>query len=132
IIGIDLEKNERVLEAAYDDAAGVTARFNLNVLKRINAELGGDVDLGAFGHRAIYNRAEHRIEMHLVSRRDQTVRLFDHSFSFRKGETIHTENSYKYSLPRFTALAAGAGWRSLRCWTDAAGMFSVHALEAVD
>ena len=90
---------------AYDDAAGVTAQFNLNVLARINRELGGDFDLAAFAHRAIYNRDQHRIEMHLVSRRDQTVRILGERFAFRAGETIHTENSYKYSLDRFRALA---------------------------
>ena len=86
----------------------------------------------AFTHRAIYNRDRHRIEMHLISRKAQTVRVLGHSFSFRAGETIHTENSYKYSLERFTALARGSGWTPLESWTDAAGMFSVHALVASD
>jgi len=132
IIGVDLEKDETVLVPAYDDAAGITARFNLNLLTRINRELGGDFDLNAFAHRAIYNRDEHRIEMHLVSLRDQTVQLLGHAFGFRDGETIHTENSYKYSLARFRALAQATGWRPTRCWTDAEAMFSVHALEAED
>src|SRR3954469_9953335 len=132
IIGVDLEKDERVLHAAYNDAAGVTARFNLNVLVRINDELGGDFDLSAFTHRAIYNRGRHRIEMHLVSKKSQTVRLLGTSFSFRAGESIHTENSYKYSLDRFAALAQGAGWRVRESWTDAAKMFSVHALEVAE
>jgi dimethylhistidine N-methyltransferase len=132
IIGADLEKDERVLFEAYNDAAGVTARFNLNVLVRINRELGGNFDLSAFTHRAIYNRKRHRIEMHLISRRSQTVRMLGTSFSFRPGESIHTENSYKYSLERFAALAQGAGWRVRESWTDAARMFSVHALEAAD
>jgi dimethylhistidine N-methyltransferase len=130
IIGADLEKEERLLHAAYNDAAGVTARFNLNVLVRINRELGGNFDLSAFSHGAIYNHARHRIEMHLISRKSQTVRLLGTSFSFRPGESIHTENSYKYSLERFAALAQGAGWRVRESWTDAAKMFSVHALEA--
>src|SRR4051794_30775757 len=132
IIGADLEKEERVLHDAYNDAAGVTARFNLNVLVRINRELGGNFDLSAFTHRAIYNRERHRIEMHLISKKSQTVRLLGTSFSFRAGESIHTENSYKYSIERFAALAQGAGWRVRESWTDAAKMFSVHALEAAE
>jgi dimethylhistidine N-methyltransferase len=130
VIGVDLEKDERVLYEAYNDKAGVTARFNLNVLHRINRELGGNFDTGAFTHRAIYNRDHHRIEMHLISRKAQTVRVLGRSFSFRTGESIHTENSYKYSLDRFTALARGSGWTPRASWTDNAGMFSVHALAA--
>ena len=132
VIGVDLEKDERVLYEAYNDKAGVTARFNLNVLHRINSELGGNFDLSAFRHRAIYNRERHRIEMHLISRRAQTARVLGRSFSFRAGETIHTENSYKYSLERFIALARGSGWTPRESWTDSAGMFSVHALVASD
>jgi L-histidine Nalpha-methyltransferase len=132
VIGVDLEKNERVLYNAYNDADGVTARFNLNVLHRINRELGGNFDLSAFTHRAIYNRERHRIEMHLISRKTQTVRVLGRSFSFRAGETIHTENSYKYSLERFAALARGSGWTPRDSWTDPAAMFSVHALVASD
>jgi dimethylhistidine N-methyltransferase len=130
IIGVDLEKDERVLYDAYNDAAGVTARFNLNVLVRINHQLGGNFDLSAFTHRAIYNRERHRIEMHLISRKAQTVRILGRSFAFRSGESIHTESSYKYSLDRFVALAQGSGWKPTASWTDAAGMFSVHALVA--
>src|SRR4029077_5518694 len=96
VIGVDLEKDERLLHAAYNDDAGVTARFNLNVLVRINRELGGNFDISAFTHRAIYNRERHRIEMHLISRTQQTVRVLGNSFVFRPGESIHTENSYKY------------------------------------
>ena len=128
LIGIDLEKDERVLQAAYDDAAGVTAKFNLNVLVRVNAELGGDVDLDGFAHRAVYNDERHRIEMHLVSRTAQTVRVLGRSFSFRAGESIHTESSYKYSLERFAAMARESGWTPKASWTDPDGMFSVHAL----
>src|SRR3981189_2229049 len=130
ILGVDLEKDERVLYDAYNDAAGVTARFNLNVLVRTNKELGGNFDLTAFTHRAIYNRERHRIEMHLISRRAQTVRILGRSFAFRSGESIHTESSYKYSVGRFTALARGSGWKPTASWTDADGMFSVHALVA--
>src|ERR1700730_8954757 len=132
VIGVDLEKDERVLYDAYNDAAGVTARFNLNVMVRINRELGGNFDTNAFMHRAIYNRDRHRIEMHLISKKAQTVRVLGRSFSFRAGETIHTESSYKYSLERLTALARGSGWTALESWTDPAGMFSVHALVASD
>ena len=130
IIGADLEKDERVLYHAYNDAAGVTARFNLNVLVRMNRELGGNFDVSAFTHRAIYNRERHRIEMHLISKVHQVVRMLGTSFSFRHGESIHTENSYKYSIERFAALARGAGWKVRTSWTDAANMFSVHALNA--
>jgi uncharacterized SAM-dependent methyltransferase len=121
-----------VLYDAYNDKAGVTARFNLNLLNRINRELGGNFDLSAFTHRAIYNRERHRIEMHLISRKAQTVRVLGRNFAFRVGESIHTENSYKYSIERFAALARGSGWRPLESWTDPDGMFSVHALVAFD
>jgi len=132
VIGVDLEKDESVLYKAYNDAAGVTARFNLNILNRINRELGGNFDTSAFTHRAIYNRDRHRIEMYLISGKAQTVRVLGHSFSFRPGETIHTESSYKYSLERFRALARASGWALLESWTDEASMFSVHALVASD
>ena len=128
VIGIDLEKDEKQLYAAYNDAAGVTGKFNKNVLVRINRELGGDFDLSAFTHRAIYNRERHRIEMHLIARTAQTVQLLGRSFTFRAGESIHTESSYKYSLERFTALAKGSGWTPKASWTDAGKQFSVHAL----
>jgi dimethylhistidine N-methyltransferase len=128
LIGIDLEKDERVLHWAYNDSAGVTARFNLNVLTRINRELGGTFDTSAFTHRAIYNREQHRIEMHLISRKAQNAHVLGRNFSFRTGESIHTESSYKYSIERFTALARGSGWTPRRSWTDSSGLFSVHAL----
>jgi dimethylhistidine N-methyltransferase len=132
VVGVDLEKDERVLHDAYNDAAGVTGHFNLNVLVRINRELGGNFDLSAFTHRAIYNRERHRIEMHLISKKSQTVRILGRAISFRAGESIHTENSYKYSLDRFNALALGSGWTPRASWTDTASMFSVHALVASD
>jgi dimethylhistidine N-methyltransferase len=132
VIGVDLEKDERVLYEAYNDAAGVTARFNLNVLHRINRELGGNFDISAFTHRAIYNRERHRIEMHLISKKSQSVRILGRNFSFRPGESIHTESSYKYSVDRFTALARGSGWSTRQSWTDPDRMFSVHALAAAD
>jgi dimethylhistidine N-methyltransferase len=129
IVGVDLIKDEAVLNAAYDDAAGVTARFNLNVLSRMNRELGGNFDLSAFQHRAFFNAADHRIEMHLESRKSQTATVAGRSFEFRKGETIHTENSYKYTVQSFRALAETAGWRPVATWTDEKEYFSVHALK---
>jgi dimethylhistidine N-methyltransferase len=130
ILGVDLEKDQAVLHAAYNDAAGVTARFNLNLLVRMNSELGANFDVSAFRHCAIYNREQHRIEMHLVSRKAQKVRLCGRTIAFAAGESIHTENSYKYSIPRLAALAGEAGWRLEKSWTDANDMFSVHALRA--
>lgn len=129
ILGVDLVKDTSRLEAAYDDAAGVTAAFNMNLLKRINRELGGDFDLDSFRHRAVFNPKASRIEMHLVSRKDQTVRIAGDGFAFRKGETIHTESSYKYTLDSFRDLAAKAGWRSVTAWTDPEALFSVHMLQ---
>ena len=123
-LGADLKKSKEVLEPAYDDPLGVTASFNLNLLGRINRELGGDFDLAAFAHRAFYNEAEGRIEMHLVSRRAQTVRVGANQYSFAEGESIHTENSYKYDDATLAALAARAGYRSERRWTDAKGWFA--------
>ena len=129
IVGVDRIKDEAVLNAAYDDAAGVTARFNLNILRRMNRELDGDFDLAAFRHRAFYNVADHRIEMHLESLKAQTVTVAGRAFNFAKGETIHTENSYKYTVDSFRALAAEAGWRPVATWTDANDYFAVHALK---
>ena len=126
LIGVDLKKDKTILEAAYDDAAGVTAQFNLNVLTRINRELAGDFDLAAWQHRAVYNEQLCRIEMHLVSRCAQTVTIGRSRFSFAAGETIHTENSYKYSGDEFIRLAAQAGFQSEALWVDAEQLFSVH------
>lgn len=130
IVGVDLEKDESTLRAAYNDASGVTAKFNLNLLKRMNRELGANFDPAAFDHRAIYNRRLHRIEMHLISRTAHAVRMLGRTFSFRTDESIHTESSYKYSVPRFQELARRAGWSPDKVWTDAQNMFSVHALRA--
>jgi L-histidine Nalpha-methyltransferase len=130
LIGVDLKKDPARLEAAYDDAAGVTAAFNLNLLARINRELGGTFDLSAFAHRAHYDRDLGRIEMHLVSRRDQIVTAAGRRFSFAAGEAIHTEISCKYTVEEFRALAVRAGYRPARTWTDAEHLFSVHWLEA--
>ncbi len=128
IVGVDLEKDPQRLVAAYDDAKGVTARFNLNLLERINRELGGDFDVARFAHRAIYDQEFKRIEMHLVSRARQTAQVLGRSFSFAEGETIHTENSYKYSVEQFRAVARGAGWQPAGLWMDANRDFSVHEL----
>jgi dimethylhistidine N-methyltransferase len=128
IVGVDLIKDKKVLYEAYNDAAGVTAKFNLNLLTRINRELDGDFDLSAFEHHAIYNGELHRIEMHLASRKAQRVRVRGRAFAFRAGETIHTENSYKYTVDGFAVLARGAGWASRAVWTDERQYFSVHAL----
>lgn len=132
IVGVDLVKDRHTLEAAYDDGAGLTAQFNLNVLARANRELGANFDLAAFEHRAFYNTQRSRIEMHLVSRRAQTVRVLGRSFAFAAGESIHTENSYKYTVESFSALAQKAGWQSLAVFQDAAPLFSVHVLRAKD
>jgi len=127
LIGIDLRKSPAILEPAYDDAAGITARFNLHVLERINAELDGDFDLAAFRHVALYEPAQGRIEMHLESRVDQTVRIgkLDRRFALRAGERIHTEDSYKYSLAEIDDLARAAGMRPERRWLDRAERFSL-------
>ncbi len=130
IVGVDLEKDERTLVHAYDDATGITAAFNLNLLARINREIGGGFDLEAFRHRAIYNRRESRIEMHLESTKDQVVQIGDQQFQFRAGESIHTENAYKYSIASFQNLARSANWRPTRVWTDEHAFFSVHELVA--
>ena len=128
IVGVDLIKDTAVLDAAYSDAAGVTARFNLNVLARMNRELGGNFDLSAFRHRAFYSVENHRIEMHLESLKRQRVTVAGHAFDFAESETIHTENSYKYTVDSFRALARDAGWRPAATWTDQKEYFSVHAL----
>lgn len=128
ILGIDLDKDPAVLERAYNDARGVTAAFNLNVLARINRELGADFDVADFHHQAIYDPAHHRIEMHLVSRRDHTVQLGPEEIHFRSGESIRTEYSHKYSREQFSALAAAAGLRVRQIWTDPDGLFSIQYL----
>lgn len=130
IIGVDLRKDPHVLEAAYNDARGVTAAFNLNLLERINRELGADFDPGGFAHQAIFNDEMSRIEMHLRSLRDQYVRLAGKSIHFAAGESICTEYSYKYDLPRFAAMAGRAGFEIEKVWTDSAGRFSVQYLVA--
>jgi dimethylhistidine N-methyltransferase len=128
LVGVDLKKDPAKLHAAYNDSRGVTAAFNLNLLARINRELGADFDLRRWRHYAFYNPAEGRIEMHLVSMGAQKVALGKHRFHFASGETIHTESSYKYSLDGFRDLAAKAGFRSGMVWTDRRGLFTLHGL----
>ena len=130
IVGVDLKKDANVLHAAYNDAKGVTAAFNLNLLARINRELGGDFDLRRFAHYAFYNPLAGRIEMHLVATAAHAVNIGDYRFFFERGESIHTENSYKYSVPEFERLAANAGFAPAKLWTDARGWFGVFGLRA--
>jgi dimethylhistidine N-methyltransferase len=127
IVGADLIKDVNVLDAAYNDAAGVTAAFNLNMLTRINRELGSNFKLACFEHHAFYNRERNRIEMHLASLKRQKVKVLGETFDFRAGETIHTENSYKYSVDSLCALARGVGWLPDGVWTDSQGYFSIQA-----
>ena len=129
LVGVDLRKDANVLHAAYNDSRRVTAAFNLNLLARINRELGADFDLKRFAHYAFYNAAAGRIEMHLISLARQTVRIGRHRFNFDAGESIHTENSYKYSVEGFRALAARAGYEAKKLWTDAKGRFALHGLQ---
>jgi dimethylhistidine N-methyltransferase len=125
LIGADLKKEQDVLEAAYNDSAGVTAQFNLNLLDRINRELGADFDLDQWRHRAIYNSSAGRIEMHLISEIDQFVHVGGQKFHFRGGEKIITEFSYKYAPEEFAALAGKAGFKFVQMWTDHARLFGV-------
>jgi len=129
LIGVDLVKDPGVLHAAYNDARGVTAEFNLNLLARANRELGADFDLSAWAHSAFYHPLFRRIEMHLVSRRRQLVHLAGERFEFDEGDSVHTENSYKYTVAGFQALAQRAGFEPVKVWTDAARRFSLHWLE---
>lgn len=127
LIGVDNKKDRQILERAYNDKNGVTAEFNLNVLKRLNRELDADFDLDNFEHKAIYNEDEGRVEMHLVSQKEQEVRVGDRLFPFRKGETIHTENSYKYTTQEFSDLASDF-FNLEQTWTDKRNYFNVHYL----
>jgi dimethylhistidine N-methyltransferase len=129
IVGVDMKKDVATLLAAYDDAAGVTAAFNLNLLARANRELGADFRLEAFAHEARWNEAAAAVEMHLVSLEDQEVRVAGRTVRFTRGETIHTEDSRKYDVETFTRLAAQAGWRVARRWRDPAGLFAVFGLD---
>lgn len=128
LIGVDLVKDPDVLHRAYNDRQGVTAAFNLNLLRRANEELGADFELSRFAHYAFYEPRRQRIEMHLVSRCAQTVRIGGHAFAFDQGESIHTENSHKFTIEGFRALAESTGFEPGPVWTDEARLFSVHWL----
>jgi len=130
LLGVDLVKSPAVLHAAYNDARGITARFNLNLLARANAELGADFDLAGFSHAAFYNAPLQRIEMHLVSRGAQTVHLLGERLHFAEADTIHTENSHKFTVEGLRTLAARAGFGIGPVWTDKDRLFSVHWLPA--
>jgi L-histidine N-alpha-methyltransferase len=128
LIGFDLDKDAHIVWPAYNDSRGVSAAFNLNVLERINRELGADFDLTTFSHRADYVRSKERMEMYLVSRISQVVRIAGTEFAFDEGETIHTEYSYKYSLENFSRLTARAGFSLAGQWTDPKRYFAVQYL----
>jgi dimethylhistidine N-methyltransferase len=128
LLGADLRKSPKLLLPAYNDAAGVTAAFNLNLLTRLNREAGADFDIGAFRHEAVWNDRESRIEMHLFSTRDQTVVVGGQEIAFREGESIHTENSYKHTPEKLMDIARSAGWETQQMWKDDAGLFGVFLL----
>lgn len=128
LIGVDLQKSKAILEPAYDDSEGISAAFALNLLTRINRELEADFDLEHFTYRAFYNSTEGRIEMYIVSCREQVVHLGDVEIQFREGEQLRTEYSYKYTIPQFQTLAAQAGFDAKQVWTDQNQWFSVHHL----
>ena len=126
LIGVDLKKDPAVLNVAYNDKAGTNAAFNLNLIERVNRELGGDFVPEQFEHVAFYNPDKGRIELYIKSLADQSVTIADRRFDFAAGELIHTENSYKYAIPEFRALAARAGFTAIHTWTDKNALFSVH------
>jgi dimethylhistidine N-methyltransferase len=128
LISIDLKKEPKRIDAAYNDKAGITASFNLNILTRLQRDLDAEVDPNGFHHQAFYNRQAGRVEMHLISRRSQSIVVDAREFHLAEGETIHTENSYKYSIEEFQGLARRAGYRPLQVWVDADALFSVHFL----
>jgi dimethylhistidine N-methyltransferase len=130
LIGVDLQKDPKIIERAYDDAKGVTADFSRNLLARANRELGADFDIDSFRHHARYNSDQGRVEIHLESLADQDVHACGRTFHFAKGELVHTEYSYKYTLEGFRALAADAGFKPVEAWTDPNRLFSVHYLQA--
>jgi dimethylhistidine N-methyltransferase len=126
LVGVDVKKDKVVLDAAYNDAAGLNAEFNLNLLHRIQKELDSDIDVDGFEHVAFYNPDEGRVELYIRSKKAQSATIAGQRFLFRAGEMIHTENSYKYAIPEFRALAARAGFAALDTWTDRDGKFAVH------
>jgi L-histidine Nalpha-methyltransferase len=130
LIGVDVPKDRRILEAAYNDAAGVTAQFNLNILRVLNRDYGGHFSIDDFVHRATWNEAAERVEMHLLSRRAQTARVGNHAFPLAAGESIVTEHCHKYARGDFAQLAASAGFKVVQVWTDSQALFSLHLLAA--
>ena len=128
LIGVDLQKDTDILNAAYNDKSGYTAAFNKNLLARINRELGANFNVEQFQHQAFFNEEEHRIEMHLVSTQDQKVIIDDQNFQFKKDQSILTEYSHKYSIESFQQLAEQAGFKSVKTWVDKDQLFSVHYL----
>ncbi|MDH5749827.1 MAG: L-histidine N(alpha)-methyltransferase [Rhodospirillales bacterium] len=129
LIGVDLKKDEKILHAAYNDRAGVTAAFNLNLLTRINRELGGDFDTESFEHEAVYDPDKGCVDLYLVSTRLQAAQVDGTRFVFEQGERIHTESSYKYHMDEFQTLAHNAGFTSLKSWSDEKDLFSIHLLK---
>lgn len=128
LIGVDLKKDNGVLHAAYNDSRQLTAAFNLNILRRINRELNADFDVDRFAHHAFFNEQAGRVEMHLVSKTDHQVRVAGTRIDFAAGESVHTENSYKYSVEEFQSLAEDSGYIAQKVWTDKQDLFSVHCL----
>jgi dimethylhistidine N-methyltransferase len=128
LVGADLQKDLSILIPAYDDSQGVTAAFNRNILVRANRELGADFDVGAFRHAAVYNAEFERIEMHLISERDQTATIAGRRFAFAAGEVLHTENSHKYTIEGFRRMAREAGFIPAASWRDPENLFSIHYL----
>src|SRR5208337_3130350 len=128
LLGADLRKRPEILLPAYNDAAGVTAAFNLNLLRRLNREAGADFDLRRFRHNALWNDRQSRIEMHLISCRDQIVHLAGRKIAFAEAESIHTENSYKFTRQTIAAISGAAGWESHRAWTDPGNLFGIFLL----
>jgi dimethylhistidine N-methyltransferase len=128
LIGVDLKKDESIVLPAYDDSAGVTAAFSLNLLTRINRELDGSFDPAKFAHEAVYNPDAGRVEIYITSREDQDVTVLGQPFTFARGERIHTENSHKYALSDITAMAEAAGWTHAKAWVDDEELFSVNML----
>lgn len=126
LIGVDLKKEHSTLNAAYNDSKGITAAFNLNLLQHINNQLSANFDLNAFKHDAFYNPILGRIEMHLISRKKQLITVSGERFAFEEGESIHTENSYKYTIDEFQSLAKQAGFIPQKVWTDSQKLFNIH------
>ena len=131
ILGADLKKDPNILIPAYDDSAGITSEFNLNLLKRINGELDANFDVSSFAHEARWNEDDSRIEMHLVSGRDQSVEVSGQTFSFKHGETVHTENSRKFEIAALQKLIAQCGWKMADSWIDQDSLFSVLLFKAI-